>query len=68
MKGDYNDICNRTICSNTEAVYYNYSTRKYYCPVCAFYINQANSADAKRMFGHELCLPIRHHQDRPELH
>jgi hypothetical protein len=67
MKGDYNQECNRTACNNLEAVYYNHSTRKYYCPVCAFHINEANRADAQRLYGHELCLPIRRELDRPEL-
>jgi hypothetical protein len=67
MKGEYNQECNRTACNNSEAVYYNYSTLKYYCPHCAFLINEANRKDAMKMFGHELCLPIRHEQDRPEL-
>jgi len=66
-KGDYQQECNRTVCKNSHADYYNYSTRKYYCAPCAFLINDANRLDAIRLFGHELCLPIRRESDRPEL-
>ena len=54
-KGDFNAECNRTACDNPEAVYYNHSTRKHYCYSCAMQINQANRADALRLFGHDLC-------------
>lgn len=55
MKGDHKEECNRTVCSNSPAVYYNHSTRKYYCIECAELINRMNRADAFRMFGHDLC-------------
>ena len=58
MKGQYNGICNRTACSNTSAVFYNYSTKMYYCPSCAKLINDANHVDAMRLYGHDVCLPI----------
>lgn len=55
-KGDLGGICNRTACeTNYRALYYNHSTQKYYCFVCAEMINEANKADAMRLFGHELC-------------
>lgn len=57
-KGDYNVECNRTACSNKNAVFYNHSTQKHYCDDCAEMINTANHADAMRMYGHELCTPV----------
>jgi hypothetical protein len=54
-KGDKGGECNRTVCKNTEAEYYNHSTRMYYCAECAVLINDANKADAIRLYGHELC-------------
>lgn len=56
MKGDFNDKCNRTDCDNGSAVYYNKSTRKYYCKICAHIINMHNRADSMRLYGEEdLC-------------
>lgn len=46
MKGDYNQECNRTACTNNEANYYNESTRKYYCKSCAEEINYWSKRDA----------------------
>ena len=54
-KGEYMGECNRTACNTKDAQYYNHSTRSFYCPECANLINNANAADAHRMFGHELC-------------
>lgn len=59
MKGEYNQECNRTACSNKNATFYNFSTLKYYCASCAKLINQHNHGDSLRLFGHELCI----HQD-----
>lgn len=56
MKGEFKQECNRTACSNADAVFYNHSTRKYYCGTCATLINKVNRADAMRMFGHDLCI------------
>ncbi len=55
VKGDYGGLCNVADCQKTDAIYYNHSTRKYYCPVCAEKINEANQSDAEKMFGHDLC-------------
>lgn len=55
LKGIKNGNCNRTSCQKPGAVYYNHSTRLYYCKTCADEINRVNRADAMRMFGHELC-------------
>lgn len=45
MKGDYNDECNRTACSNGRATYYNSATHKHYCPSCANAINHWSKID-----------------------
>lgn len=58
MKGKYNELCYRKVCNNTEAVFYNHSTREHYCIQCARLINQANHKDAMEMFGHELCTLV----------
>ncbi len=55
MKGDKGDKCNRTVCNNRPAKYYNHSTRKYYCTACAFLINDYNKQEAQDFFGHDLC-------------
>lgn len=57
-KGKYGEICYRTACNNTNAVFYNHSTREHYCPACAKLINTANYADAQRLYGHELCTLV----------
>ena len=54
-KGAKNGNCNRTACQKPGAVYYNHSTQKYYCPVCAHMLNEVNKADAMKIFGHDLC-------------
>lgn len=38
--GTYNGLCNRTACRDTGARWWNSSTRKFYCVVCACRINQ----------------------------
>ena len=45
MKGDYNNECNRTACSNENATFYNSSTRKHYCSSCANKINYWSELD-----------------------
>ena len=54
-KGEHKGVCNRKACDNPSAVYFNHSTRKYYCLSCAIRINDANRSDALRLFGHDLC-------------
>jgi len=61
MKGAFKGNCNRTACQKPNAVYFNYSTKLYYCASCANLINSANRQDSKRLFGHDLCL--RHETD-----
>ena len=58
MKGEYKQECNITSCQKpNSAVWFNHSTRKYYCPSCARRLNSDpfNARDAKEMFGHLLC-------------
>ena len=58
MKGEYNQECNITSCQKpNSAVWFNHSTRKYYCPLCAKRLNEDifNKRDAQEMFGHSLC-------------
>jgi hypothetical protein len=57
-KGDLGAECNRTVCSNSSATYYNHSTQKHYCKSCAMLINLHNKADAHRMYGHDLCTLV----------
>ncbi len=52
--------CNTTRCSRTEGiVWWNHSTRAWYCRKCAVLINRANDADAQRLYGHALCTLVR---------
>lgn len=58
MKGEYNQECNITSCQKpNSAVWFNHSTRKFYCESCAERLNNDyfNKIDAHRMFGHDLC-------------
>ncbi len=54
-KGKFGGSCNRSACLDRLAVFYNYSTRKYYCAECAYTLNRVNQ-DANDLFGHDLCL------------
>lgn len=54
-QGSFNGICNRGVCEEKPAIYYNHSTRKYYCPGCASIINEWNHQEAMVKYGHELC-------------
>ena len=65
-KGEFTGACNRTACNNTNAMWYNKSTRKYYCTPCAQAINGANP-EAHKMYGTSLCVRIQTEQERPEL-
>jgi hypothetical protein len=56
MKGKYQQECNRTACSNGNAIWYNLSTRAYYCQQCAETINGQNAKDSQRLFGSALCM------------
>jgi hypothetical protein len=59
MKGDFNDICNRTACNNPRAIFYNHSTKKYYCVGCAHMINERNRTNAILLYGHDLCTLVK---------
>jgi hypothetical protein len=41
-KGEEGGRCNRTVCANFPATWWNPSTRAYYCPACARHINEYN--------------------------
>jgi hypothetical protein len=55
LKGEFEGECNRTSCDNKHAVYYNHSTRAYYCSHCAHIINSQNRTEAMDLYGHNLC-------------
>jgi hypothetical protein len=38
-KGDWGGECNRTVCKETPATFYNRGTYRYYCRHCAHLIN-----------------------------
>lgn len=56
LKGQKDGNCNRDDCQKPGATYYNFSTRKWYCPECAKKINRHLYFEAHEMFGHDLCL------------
>lgn len=61
-KGEYLGSCNRSACLRPSAIWYNHSTRKYYCRECAHLLNHDtfNHRDALRMYGHLLCTEGRY--------
>lgn len=61
-KGMYLGSCNRSACLKPSAIWFNHSTRKYYCVACAHWLNSDvfNRRDAHEMYGHELCTEGRH--------
>lgn len=51
-KGVKGGDCNVTQCQEPDsAVYFNKSTRKYYCQHCAYEINKANRRDCLELYG-----------------
>ena len=56
-KGDLKDECNRKACSNKNAIFFNHSTEKHYCRICAQMINKVNP-ESYTMYGHELCTLV----------
>lgn len=54
-KGELGGECNRSACDKSNAVFFNHSTEKYYCPKCARTINEYNKKDAMELYGHNLC-------------
>lgn len=62
-KGEYMGECNRTVCTNRPAEWYNHSTRYYYCVKCAKTLNEENYSDAMKSLGHELCSKGEHNPE-----
>jgi hypothetical protein len=55
VKGEYKGLCNRKACQSPHnVVYFNSSTRKYYCPRCAKMINDYSEI----MDGVTLCKKV----------
>lgn len=54
-KGDRGAECNRTVCENKKANWFNHSTRAWYCTDCARQLNEYRPEDAQRLYGHALC-------------
>jgi hypothetical protein len=50
-KGLKNGSCNVTACQEPGAIYFNKSTRAYYCQDCAKEINKYNRVDCLRLYG-----------------
>lgn len=46
-KGEWGGECNRTACHNPEAVWFNVSTRKHYCGMCARTLNEVHEDQMK---------------------
>ena len=56
-RGVVNGVCNRTTCASEDnIVFFNHSTRKYYCVSCAMTLNDVNRKDAHKLYQHDLCL------------
>ena len=47
--------CHKRFCNNDHDNYFNHATRRYYCSPCAEKINNENSIDSMRLYGHSLC-------------
>ena len=57
QQGQYKGTCNRTVCNNTNAVFYNHIRLMYYCGSCAYEINKYN-IEFRIKHGHELCVKV----------
>ena len=68
LKGKWRGNCERTSCQKPDAVWYNYSTKKFYCKSCAKAINLANHDDSMKLYGHELCIPYSTESSNPTNH
>lgn len=55
QKGDRGGECNRTVCENENAQWFNHSTRAWYCEDCARQLNEYRPEDAQRLYSHALC-------------
>lgn len=56
VRGVRGSTCYRQSCEYGPAMWYNFSTKHWYCRSCASTINVMNQADAQRLYGHDLCL------------
>ncbi len=54
-KGDRGGSCNRTVCENENAQWFNHSTRAWYCETCARTLNEFRPEEAQALYGHDLC-------------
>jgi len=55
-KGQVGGSCNRTVCNLGPAEWWNKSTRKYYCRVCAEKINEHDQRAQRRLYGTSVCV------------
>jgi hypothetical protein len=54
-KGVKGGACNVTACQLPDsATWFHYSTKAYYCEVCATELNRVNRDDAHKLYGHDL--------------
>ena len=53
--GKFGGLCNRKACRGPMAEWYNHSTMKYYCQVCAHTMNEFHQEAAEELFGHGIC-------------
>ncbi len=57
--GIYGGACNRRVCRQSPATWFNKSTQRFYCHDCAMILNAENEADARRLGIHPLCVEQR---------
>jgi hypothetical protein len=55
-KGMKGGSCNRRLCQDSPAVWFNQSTLAYYCRSCARAINSCNRIDSQKLYGGPLCV------------
>lgn len=59
LKGIKNGNCNVTACQKPNAIYFNKSTRKYYCKECADAINwEGGRLDTFKLYGKPLLCEV----------
>ncbi len=54
-KGQFNGSCNREVCQEPGAVWFNWGTSKFYCVECAHFINGMNPEHR----DNPLCMPYK---------
>lgn len=62
-KGTLNGNCNRGVCDNYPANFFNTSTRSFYCKRCAFDINSF----AKRCDGFYICFKVESNEEASKM-